>query len=95
MRIVMMVLVILFCANICFAVNLDATGHDWLKYSQAEKVALVEAVYEKLGVAEGEAFSAETIAQNLDNMYKFKAGKGLDTPCIDLISVMAGKKEAY
>ncbi|MFH1836751.1 MAG: hypothetical protein ABH862_01375 [Candidatus Omnitrophota bacterium] len=95
MRIVMTALVVLFCANMVFAADLTATGHDWLKYSQDEKVALVKAVHEEIGVVDAEAFSPEDIAQNMDMMYKFKEGQGLDTPCIDLISVMAEKKEAY
>ena len=34
----------------CSSVDIDATGHDWLKYSPAKKIALMTTVFKKLGV---------------------------------------------
>ena len=84
-----LVLILLYATSI-FAADLNARGHDWLNYTQDEKVAFVEAAYSKLGVTD-EAFPPEVIAQNLDMMYKYKAGKGMNTPCIDLVRAMVGR----
>ena len=90
MKITIILIFILLYATSVFAADLNATGHDWLNYTQNEKVAFVEAAYSKLGVTD-EAFPPEVIAQNLDMMYKYKAGKGMNTLCIDLVRAMVGK----
>ena len=92
MRALIALLVLLLFAGLAFGADMNATGHDWLKYNYDEKVALVEEAYKKFGVSTSE-WPADKIVKSMDTLYEFKAGKGLDTPCIDLISTMLGKAD--
>ena len=91
MKIILTLILTFLFATSAFAVNLDATGNDWVDYTDAEKLEFVEAAYSNLGVTEGKVFPPEVIAQNLDMMYKYKAGSGMNTPCLKLIRAMVGK----
>ncbi|MDP8258710.1 MAG: hypothetical protein P9L90_04735 [Candidatus Aadella gelida] len=84
------VMLIALCVSVGYTADLSATGHDWMGYTQEEKVEFVNAAYKELGVGNN-AFPAEKIAENMDMMYKFKSGKGLDTLCVDMVGSMTGK----
>jgi hypothetical protein len=90
--IILSAVLVILMSGVSFAVDMSATGNEWKDYTQEEKVALVEAAYKKFGVTDNQ-FPPEVIAENMDTMYEYKAGHGMNTPCVQMIGAMIGKAD--
>ncbi len=85
------ILIALFLATTVGAADLNANGYDWLKYTDDEKVALVEVIIKQLSIDTNE-YSVEMLLLNLDAMYNMDTEEVLNTSCVIIIQAMIRQK---
>ena len=93
MKTISIILVALFLATTVGAADLDANGHDWLKYGHDEKVSLIESICKKLDI-NTEEYTVDDLIMNLDAMYGMDNAAVLNTSCITLVpTILEQSKE--